>query len=243
MTSHAEARELARAALAAVFPGAPPSDGEIAALAGIGFLESGYGDGWKGAGRGSYNMGAVQAGKSWTGATFAYTDTHPNADGSSTPYRIAFRAYPTAQAGWIDLARVAFAGRRTRVREAARRNDLLGVSTELRATGYYEGFGKTQIERIANHCKALTRAVNAAGVVTRPRPLPTTSIPETLRRGAQGEAVRLLQRELGGVAVDGEFGTYTEAAVRTFQGCRGLAVDGVVGPVTWTALLRDARSL
>jgi peptidoglycan hydrolase-like protein with peptidoglycan-binding domain len=38
--------------------------------------------------------------------------------------------------------------------------------------------------------------------------------------------------------VDGIFGPKTEAAVRGFQQNENLAVDGIVGKQTWTALLR-----
>ena len=38
--------------------------------------------------------------------------------------------------------------------------------------------------------------------------------------------------------VDGIFGPRTEAAVRDFQSNENLAVDGIVGRNTWTALLR-----
>ena len=60
----------------------------------------------------------------------------------------------------------------------------------------------------------------------------------TLRQGSSGEPVRQLQealRELGHDpgAVDGEFGPRTEAAVKAFQHDRGIAADGVVGPITW----------
>jgi peptidoglycan hydrolase-like protein with peptidoglycan-binding domain len=67
---------------------------------------------------------------------------------------------------------------------------------------------------------------------------------ETLRRGARGFQVQLLQRLLNcrliprpGLVEDQVFGPLTEAAIRRFQGqARGLAVDGVVGPNTWRAL-------
>ena len=60
----------------------------------------------------------------------------------------------------------------------------------------------------------------------------------TIRRGSTGNPVRRAQKRLtlGGYdtgGVDGVFGPGTEAAVRRFQGDRGLTVDGVVGPRTW----------
>ena len=68
--------------------------------------------------------------------------------------------------------------------------------------------------------------------------LPTSA----LRSGSRGPEVTLLQEILKSKgfdpgAIDGKFGPKTEAAVRKFQGARGLAVDGIVGPKTWKALL------
>jgi peptidoglycan hydrolase-like protein with peptidoglycan-binding domain len=56
-----------------------------------------------------------------------------------------------------------------------------------------------------------------------------------------GDAVRRLQRALRrtpilGLVVDGVFGPTTEAAVRDFQQGASLAVDGVVGALSWSAL-------
>ncbi|KQR75763.1 peptidoglycan-binding protein [Rhizobium sp. Leaf341] len=58
-----------------------------------------------------------------------------------------------------------------------------------------------------------------------------------LRRGSEGEAVDQLQRGLAAagfylLAIDGDFGPGTEAAVKTFQRARGLVVDGIVGRET-----------
>ena len=67
-------------------------------------------------------------------------------------------------------------------------------------------------------------------------------MPETIRRGARGLIVRILQGLLVAhghrVTVDGDFGPGSEAAVRAFQAGRGLGVDGIVGPNTWQSLVR-----
>jgi len=52
------------------------------------------------------------------------------------------------------------------------------------------------------------------------------------------ETLQYLLRAHGDVVtVDGIFGVRTDAAVRAFQGSRGLTVDGLVGTHTWSALL------
>jgi len=64
----------------------------------------------------------------------------------------------------------------------------------------------------------------------------------TLERGSAGPEVRALQQRLNErgasppLAVDGEFGPRTEAAVVAFQTAHGLQPDGVVGPLTRAAL-------
>lgn len=70
---------------------------------------------------------------------------------------------------------------------------------------------------------------------SRPGSLPT------LRRGSRGDHVRVLQTVLNNragqrLAVDGDFGPSTEAAVKNLQRFFGLSVDGVVGPRTWNAV-------
>ena len=59
--------------------------------------------------------------------------------------------------------------------------------------------------------------------------------------GLGGWSVKALQLVLRGwdpaLQVDGIFGPQTEAAVRNFQAAAHVAVDGIVGPVTWSWLL------
>ena len=62
-----------------------------------------------------------------------------------------------------------------------------------------------------------------------------------VRQGNHDHPVNTLQYLLRArghyLTVDGIFGPDTNAAVRAFQQQTGLAVDGIVGPVTWSALI------
>ena len=64
----------------------------------------------------------------------------------------------------------------------------------------------------------------------------TVQVPQ-LQQGARGDPVAAVQKLVGGVAVDGNFGPITLAAVVRFQQAHHLATDGVVGVHTWGALL------
>lgn len=64
-----------------------------------------------------------------------------------------------------------------------------------------------------------------------------------LKRGDHGEHVQsvqglLLARSHPEVALDGDFGEKTEAAVKAVQKWGGVTADGEVGPNTWPVLLR-----
>jgi hypothetical protein len=80
-----------------------------------------------------------------------------------------------------------------------------------------------------------------------PTPTPTPrTCPPTIQYGSQGTWVKTLQQKLNTLGwrdqegkvllVDGIFGSRTQYAVKNFQAAHAPPVDGVVGPITWSAL-------
>lgn len=70
---------------------------------------------------------------------------------------------------------------------------------------------------------------------------PTPDTVTFVRPGQRGDAVRIVQDKVRAHGFnpgpsDGIYGKNTGAAIRAFQGSRGLAADGIVGPLTWAAL-------
>jgi hypothetical protein len=220
--NHNDMRTVLRAAFAAVI-GREGTIHELQCLRAISSLESGDGEYWKPPGNGSFNLGALQAGSSWSGATFEYRDTTPQPDGSSKSYVTKFRKYPTLIAGAEDLVRVVFVNMgRSSVLKAASEGNTLRFSAGLYCvsspaardketaevleqfgiapTGYYQGWGKTPAERIAHHHKAVVASIRAQALALS-ESLPADiaalpSLPALLRVGAKGTDVEKLQREL-----------------------------------------------
>jgi peptidoglycan hydrolase-like protein with peptidoglycan-binding domain len=77
-----------------------------------------------------------------------------------------------------------------------------------------------------------------AGIAPMPSVIPAVDSDNrpTLRRGALGELVELIQTRIG-LPANGTFDGRTEAAVRAFQRENGLVPDGIVGPRTWATLM------
>ncbi len=73
-----------------------------------------------------------------------------------------------------------------------------------------------------------------------------------VKKGSTGDAVRGVQEVIkfhdqsGGeappVQIDGIFGPRTDTFVRGFQTALGIASDGIVGPITWRALVSGMLS-
>lgn len=243
--NHIEARVIITEAFELQLPDVIPVRSVLQALQAVCSAETNYGQGWKLGGVGSNNMGAVQSGRPPCSLAtgFEYTDTHPNPDGTSTPYSICFKKYASPTLGAADVARIMYGkpGAHKPALARAIAGDMYGVSAAMRAQGYYEGFGRTQAERIANHHKWLMRHVTAiAQALQEPMPDGVEPPPPTIRRGSHGEVVKEWQRTLNydlpslePLVCDGAFGRLTESRTIAWQKQHGLKADGIVGPATW----------
>lgn len=81
-----------------------------------------------------------------------------------------------------------------------------------------------------------------------PAPKPSTSQPLaayaglTLKLWSKGPAVVALQKALGGLSADGEYGPLTQAKVKAYQSTKKLPVTGEVTPAMWQVLMGKSVS-
>ena len=68
--------------------------------------------------------------------------------------------------------------------------------------------------------------------------LPTCSTSKN-KKSAYSCAIQLL---IGGLEVDGDYGSKTKQAVAAFQSASGLKADGICGPKTWSALIVGVKT-
>jgi peptidoglycan hydrolase-like protein with peptidoglycan-binding domain len=90
----------------------------------------------------------------------------------------------------------------------------------------------------------------AADGIVGPNTWPKTVV--QVKNGSNGHAVRAVQEvmkfhdqsdgEGPGVQIDGIFGPRTDSWVRGFQTAVGTPADGIVGPITWRALVSGMLS-
>jgi hypothetical protein len=120
---HLQAAQYCLQAFRAVY-GRDPSRDELRYALCEALHDTTYGRRWKPPGTGSFNIGAIQAGKSWSGETFEHTDHH--SDG--TPYQIEFRKYSSPEEGWLDYIRVLYQQRSAVLRAVQAPNEIYRVA-------------------------------------------------------------------------------------------------------------------
>jgi hypothetical protein len=161
------------------------------------------------------------------------------------------RAY---QAAGIQLPRVSRqqygAGRRVAL-SALRAGDLLFYARNTRDrrtihhVGMYLGAGR-MVEAANPRAPVRIASIHRPGLLGRAtRPAPDEGRMLPVRFGERSRAVAAVQQRLAAnrlcLAADGDFGPRTRRAVLAFQRAHGLAADGIVGPMTWGALVTHGR--
>lgn len=127
----------------------------------------------------------------------------------------------------------------------SRKGDHVGIVEAVEGYGAY-----TTIEgNCSNEVKRKYRTVWNDGIVGGIRPrfdggggddLYTFA---TVQRGSHGDTVGMMQATLNVrmgayiLALDRDFGPYTEQILKDYQRANGLVPDGVCGPITWKKLL------
>jgi len=137
-------------------------------------------------------------------------------------------------------------------------DDVLVIQQNLKESGFYAGsidgiFGDKTLEAVIKFQSAKELYEGAVGPMTWAALVKKPEIPPTppsenkpaypgvvLRRGSQGDDVKLVQAKLASlgltITVDGDFGPQTESVIMTFQHYMKIGVDGLVGPTTWAKL-------
>ena len=157
---------------------------------------------------------------------------------------------PRIDASYTARFRSPGPARRRPARSARHSTDEAEASESISASVQHSLDGRegepTATNLSTGDVQALQRAAGNRTVVSllavQRQPSRTPGHRPTLRRGARGEGVGVLQQKLNAagaaptLVIDGDFGSKTRAAVVAFQAGNGLAQDGVAGPKTWGAL-------
>lgn len=133
--------------------------------------------------------------------------------------------------------KMAYTGDLKALCQATGKFDFLTDAKYLNSSDYLQA-GDILLNESKHAAMAIENGSKAAPAVVTPAPVaPAPEAPKarTLKSGCKGEDVKTLQANLNkimnaGLAVDGDFGPKTDAAVRAFQKKYGLTVDGLFGP-------------
>lgn len=109
---------------------------------------------------------------------------------------------------------------------------FLGIFDAGGSTGCYSGISKGLFAPE----KEGTNGRPVSSVLCAKRKPTATKVTRTLTKGCKGDDVKILQQVLGGIEIDGSFGTGTKNALIAAQKRLGLTADGSCGPLTRKAL-------
>ncbi len=124
---------------------------------------------------GANNYGAIQCGAvadkmgKCPANCIPARDTSPTATGASVAYMGCFRVKASVDEGVLDFVKLMVV-QRPLIAEALPSGDARQIAWAMRRSYYFEGFGKTQEERVENYAVAILRNAknNAAQLKTEP---------------------------------------------------------------------------
>ena len=159
--NHVQARQIMLQAWPVAMGGGSPALPELQIAQALASHESNYGAGWKGACAASHNWGAIQSSRPPCGANGClYTDSSPQADGTSKRYDVCFKVYSDDVTAAADAIKTMYVNnKRSTVYEAAKRGNIHDAAAALYDTGYYQSFGPDRATRIKNYESALNKEV------------------------------------------------------------------------------------
>lgn len=139
------------------------TDRVVQAIAAIARHETGFGT-YKPFARPGFesnNWGAQQCGVTAKAGLcppgcFPATDTSPTATGANIPYTACFLVHPDERTGARSLTKLLTVSR-PGIAASLSTGDTQQIAQAMRDAYYYEGFGRTQAERVANYATALQR--------------------------------------------------------------------------------------
>jgi len=177
-----------------------------------------------------HNYFGMKCGSAWKGKSINLKTKEEYTVGTLTTIRDNFRVYDSMEEGVKGYFDFISTKRYANLKSASTPKEYLEL---IRADGY-----ATSSSYVNTNMSCITKYDldkydwNNAQSNSNPYKL-TDSI---IKKGSKGESVKWLQYELNThgykLAVDGDFGTKTEAAVKDFQKKYKLTVDGIVGKNT-----------
>ena len=184
-----------------------------------------------------HNHWGLKCGSSWKGPSINLKTKEEYTPGTLTTIKDNFRVYNSDEegvAGYYDFI-------------STKRYSNLKL-----AKNYYEYANMLKQDGYATsstYVKTLVDTVNKFSLYKYDREPDVIVYPGLMKTSTKVSVGVIVLQELlnkvikAGLVCDGKFGPKTKQAVMFYQELRKLKVDGVVGPITWSSLVKDIQEL
>ena len=184
-----------------------------------------------------HNHWGLKCGSSWKGQSINLKTKEEYTPGTLTTIKDNFRVYNSDEEGVKGYYDFISTKRYANLKLA---KNYYEYANMLKQDGYATS---------STYVKTLVDTVNKFNLFKYDREPDVIVYPGLMKRSTKSTVgVVVLQGLLNniikaGLAMDGIYGLKTENAVRLFQETRNLKVDGIVGPITWSAIVKEIQEL